>query len=225
MDIAEIRRKNLAALVDKYTLAGVSRKFKKPDRQLGDMIAGRKSFGEKVAMEMEKNYAPDYPQGWLSSEITIDPDDPEYKSPSTISNSNNIEPNKDTRLAFAERLIEICTEKGLKAHGRQAALARLLKVTQPAVKKWFDGDAIPDTDKIIDLAVWGNVCFEWLITGRGPKRINELYPTKAIAHVAEIMKVMEPEQQYLVARLADQVAQPAEENELTGTNNQKPKKK
>ena len=225
MDIAEIRRKNLAALVDKYTLAGAGRKFKKPDRQLGDMIAGRKSFGEKVATQMEKNYAPNHPLGWLSNPVTIDPDDSEYKFSDPASNSNNDDGyNKDARLAFAERLIEICTEKGLKAHGRQAALARQLKVTQPAVKKWFDGDSIPDTDKIIDLAIWGNVCFEWLTTGRGPKRIDELYPTKAIAHVAEIMQTMEPEQQYLVVRLADQVAKPAEEDELTGTHNQTPKK-
>lgn len=115
---------------------------------------------------------------------------------------------KDARLAFAERLIEICTEKNLRAHGRQAALGRLLKVTQPGVKKWFDGESIPDTEKVIELATWGGVCFEWLMTGRGPKRIDELYPTKAIAHVAEIMQAMEPEQQYLVARLADQVKKP-----------------
>ncbi|MXS86509.1 hypothetical protein ABO04_11575 [Nitrosomonas sp. HPC101] len=65
---------------------------------------------------------------------------------------------------------------------------------------------MPDTDKIIELALWRNVCSEWPTTGREPKRINELYPTKAITHVAEIMKVMEEEQQYLEARLADQVA-------------------
>lgn len=117
-------------------------------------------------------------------------------------------PMKDARLAFAERLVEICTENKLRPHGRQAALARMLKITQPAVKKWFDGESIPDTEKIIELATWAGVCFEWLMTGRGPKRIDELYPTKAIAHVAEIMQAMEPQQQYLVARLADQVAQP-----------------
>lgn len=124
---------------------------------------------------------------------------------------------KDIRHAFAERLIEICTEKGLKAHGRQAALARHLKVTQPAVKKWFDAAAIPDIDKIVELALWGDVCFEWLMTGRGPKRIEELYPTKAIAHVAQVMQAMEPEQQYLAARLVDQVKKP-EAPAAEGTN-------
>lgn len=128
--------------------------------------------------------------------------------PEVIIGAHILLPMKDVRLAFAERLIEICTEKGLKAHGRQAALARQLKVTQPAVKKWFDADAIPDTDKIIELALWCGVCFEWLMTGRGPKRIEELYPTKAIAHVAQVMQAMEPEQQYLAARLVDQVKKP-----------------
>lgn len=145
--------------------------------------------------------------------------------PEVIDSSNILSPMKDVRLAFSERLIEICTEKNLRPHGRQAALARLLKITQPAVKKWFDGESIPDTDKVIELAVWGGVCFEWLMTGRGPKRIDELYPTKAIAHVAEIMQAMEPEQQHLVARLADQVKKPKDtsgggeddQNSATGT--------
>lgn len=83
---------------------------------------------------------------------------------------------KDVRLAFAERLIEICADKGLKAHGRQAALARQMKISQPAAKKWFDGDAMPDTDKIVEIALWGNVSFEWLMTGRGPKRLGEDSP-------------------------------------------------
>lgn len=128
--------------------------------------------------------------------------------PEVIDRANIIPVMKDARLAFSERLIEICSNKKLRPHGRQAALARLLKITQPAVKKWFDGDSLPDTDKIIELAIWGGVCFEWLLTGRGPKRIDELYPSKAIAHVAEIMQTMEPEQQYLVARLADQIKTP-----------------
>jgi hypothetical protein len=115
---------------------------------------------------------------------------------------------KDARLAFAERLIEICTEKKLRPHGRQAALGRLFRVTQPAVKKWFDGTSLPDTEKTIEIAQWGGVCFEWLMTGRGPKRIEDLYPSKAIAHVATVMQAMEPDQQSLVARLADQVVKP-----------------
>lgn len=62
---AEIRRKNLAALVDAYGLAVISRKVGKPDRQIKDMIAGRKAFGEKVARAIEQAYDPDAPTGWL----------------------------------------------------------------------------------------------------------------------------------------------------------------
>lgn len=65
MDIQDIRRKVLAALIEKDTLAVAAKKFGKPDRQLLDMIKKRKSFGEKVAREMEKNYAPERPPGWL----------------------------------------------------------------------------------------------------------------------------------------------------------------
>jgi len=76
---AEIRRKTLATLVARDGLANAAKKFGKPDRQLNDMLAGRKSFGEKVARAMELKYAPDRPTGWLSN-----PDDlPPYQEPIT----------------------------------------------------------------------------------------------------------------------------------------------
>jgi transcriptional regulator with XRE-family HTH domain len=79
---------------------------------------------------------------------------------------------KDARLAFADRLKQMCADKDLREHGRQAALARLLKISQPAVKKWFDGEALPEMEKLVDLAIWGGVAIEWLVTGRGAKRIS-----------------------------------------------------
>lgn len=63
--IADIRRENLQALVDRNGLASTAKRFGKPDRQINDMLAGRKSFGEKVARGMEAKYAPDRPLGWL----------------------------------------------------------------------------------------------------------------------------------------------------------------
>lgn len=68
--IAEVRRKNLSALVDAHGLAVVARRAGKPDRQIKDIITGRKSFGEKVARSIEAAYDPDAPLGWLD----IDPD-------------------------------------------------------------------------------------------------------------------------------------------------------
>lgn len=138
--------------------------------------------------------------------------------PEVILSTGNLSSMKDAPLAFSERLAEICHDHGLKPHGRQAALVRIFKsreveVTQPAVKKWFDGEAIPETEKWIELAQWAGVCFEWLMTGRGPKRIDELYPSRAIAHVAEVMQAMEPEQQYKASKMVDLLAQPAPANE------------
>ena len=68
MEIADIRRKVLAAIVERDGLASVAKRVEKPDSQINDMLAGRKSFGEKVARAIEKKYAPDLPPGWLDKD-------------------------------------------------------------------------------------------------------------------------------------------------------------
>lgn len=115
-------------------------------------------------------------------------------------------PMKTARMAFSLRLLELCAEHGLKERGRQADLAKLCKVTQPAVKKWLDGDSLPGLEHCMTLATWANVCFEWLMTGRGPKRAGDAYQTAAIAHVVATMQTMEESQQYLVSRITDEIA-------------------
>ncbi len=66
-DIAAARRALLQAEVNRQGLANVARAAGKPDRQINDMIAGRKSFGEKVAREIESRLRPDLHAGWLVS--------------------------------------------------------------------------------------------------------------------------------------------------------------
>lgn len=51
---AEIRKEILKKLVEKDGLTTVSLRLGKPARQINDMLAGRKSFGDKVARDMEK---------------------------------------------------------------------------------------------------------------------------------------------------------------------------
>ncbi|KWK79405.1 hypothetical protein WM16_07630 [Burkholderia ubonensis] len=68
-DLPDIRRQNLQTLVDEHTLAEVSRRTKKPASQINDMLASRKSFGEKIARAMEASWDPDRPPGWLDKEI------------------------------------------------------------------------------------------------------------------------------------------------------------
>ncbi|WP_090721021.1 hypothetical protein [Nitrosomonas sp. Nm166] len=65
MDDQDIRRANLQDIVNKIGLSETAKRFKKPDRQINDMLKGRKSFGEEVAKDVEDNYAPGVPHDWL----------------------------------------------------------------------------------------------------------------------------------------------------------------
>lgn len=69
--IADIRRANLRRLIDRDGLSSVAKRSGKPDRQLNDMVAGRKSFGERVARDIEHRFDPSRPRGWLDTEDAI----------------------------------------------------------------------------------------------------------------------------------------------------------
>lgn len=66
-DIVQIRRELLAAEVERQGQSVVANKAKKADRQIADMIAGRKSFGDKIAREIGPLIRPDLPLDWLLS--------------------------------------------------------------------------------------------------------------------------------------------------------------
>lgn len=73
MEIAEIRRQVAQRIVDEQTLTVAANRFGLPPRQLADMLAGRKSFGEKVARRMEQSFDPTLPPGWLDQSVDKDP--------------------------------------------------------------------------------------------------------------------------------------------------------
>lgn len=64
---ADVRRRVTQTCVDALVLTAGATRFGMPARQLADMLAERKSFGEKVARKMELAYAPDREPGWLDS--------------------------------------------------------------------------------------------------------------------------------------------------------------
>ena len=74
--IDSIRRERLAEIVSREGLAVASKRFGKPDRQINDMLARRKSFGEKVARAMEKSYSPTADPGWLDRPSEEEPSNP-----------------------------------------------------------------------------------------------------------------------------------------------------
>ncbi|OMH08311.1 transcriptional regulator, partial [Escherichia coli] len=47
------------------------------------------------------------------------------------------------RKEFASRLALACENAGYEQHGRQAEIARRMKLTPKAVSKWFNGETIP----------------------------------------------------------------------------------
>lgn len=76
----------------------------------------------------------------------------------------------DTKLAFAELLKTLCDERKIAERGRQAFFVRLLKanglkISQPGVKKYFDGEALPDTPKAVVIAKFFNINVNDLLSG------------------------------------------------------------
>lgn len=67
METSEIRRITAQKIVDELTLTVAANRFGMPARQLSDMLAGRKSFGEKVARKMELAFNSGLPPGWLDT--------------------------------------------------------------------------------------------------------------------------------------------------------------
>lgn len=56
------------------------------------------------------------------------------------------------RQDFSKRLALACEKAGFQIHGRQAEIAKKMKLTPKAVSKWFNGEAIPRRGKLQDLA-------------------------------------------------------------------------
>lgn len=59
-------------------------------------------------------------------------------------------------------------DKGLKP--TQTAAAKLIGVTQPSVNDWNEIGGYPTMANAVELARKLNVCVDWLLTERGPKR-------------------------------------------------------
>lgn len=81
--------------------------------------------------------------------------------------------NSDGREAFSKRLRQ-ALQQGRVAVDSPTHLAHEFndryagkRVTQQAVRKWLNGEAIPAHDKILALAEWLEVGTEWLEYGKG----------------------------------------------------------
>lgn len=78
---------------------------------------------------------------------------------------------------FAARLNEICDDLHIppKGHNRQGEAAKVFGLTQKGVRKWLEAEGFPSMGNCISIAKKGKVYFEWLMTGRPPKRYKVVF--------------------------------------------------
>jgi hypothetical protein len=117
------------------------------------------------------------------------------------------------RAQFIERLKDVVTRLGYPEHGRQTALAKRYKLAQPSVRKWFTGDSMPAWEISVDLCRRSNTAYEWLLTGRGEKLVQQRQA--ADPQIDAALKVMERMTAYQVAqavKILDTIAEPEPRN-------------
>lgn len=82
--------------------------------------------------------------------------------------------------AFASRLSEACDGVSIvpKERGRARYIAKLMQVSSESARKWLAGESLPSMAHAVQLAFHLDVYVEWLLTGRGPKRIATITAVK-----------------------------------------------
>lgn len=79
----------------------------------------------------------------------------------------------DVKEAFSRRLDAACLDAGVAGRGLPGRIKAALKkqgieISEPAIWKWRNGAAIPDSTNILALSRWLNVRAEWLEYGVEP---------------------------------------------------------
>lgn len=62
----------------------------------------------------------------------------------------------------------------------QSALGKAFNVSAPMAWNYMNGEKKPSMNKAIEIASRLNVCTEWLLSGRGPKRPDDALDMKGV---------------------------------------------
>ena len=82
----------------------------------------------------------------------------------------------DTKTQIAARLDEAFTLMGYPpSRGRHQKIADAFKVSRETVRKWIEGEAVPEVYRLSDIAYRSGLSFEYLATGR-TNLISEAMP-------------------------------------------------
>jgi transcriptional regulator with XRE-family HTH domain len=87
-----------------------------------------------------------------------------------VSANHHLCESPDMNQDFWHRLVEAFGDSGLDVS--QSAIARQLDLGQSAVAKWAHGSGYPTLRKCIQIARLTGVSVEWLLTGRGNKKLE-----------------------------------------------------
>lgn len=103
-------------------------------------------------------------------------------------------PLKDRKVfrEFSERLNLTLNDLGWPLHGRQSRLAHEFGISQVAARKWLNGLALPETEKIPLLSERLNVSLEWLLLGRGTLKGDRIFVHVPVISWEEIRKWLDP---------------------------------
>jgi transcriptional regulator with XRE-family HTH domain len=109
---------------------------------------------------------------------------------------------------FAARLNQLCDEKGVppKGHARQSVIAKRFGVTQVGARRWLEAIGFPTAEKAIQIAIWGGVSYEWLMTGRGQKHLRVV--SEKTEQIEQIIEQLSPSLQDEVLKIVIILAGP-----------------
>ena len=76
--------------------------------------------------------------------------------------------------AFSDRLNQLLDARGFaaKGKGRQVELAKRYDLTQKGVRKWVEGEGLPETARMMQIARDLQCNFQWLAQGTGPRDVD-----------------------------------------------------
>jgi len=125
--------------------------------------------------------------------------------------------NNNYRDAFKDRLNELCDDAGVppKGKNRQAIVGKMFGVSQEAARKWLEGESVPSQERIYEICKKWDVSYEWVMSGRGQKRISYgVAANTPEAHALKIMQDMTPAEKLRAVKILAAAAQPTKD----GTN-------
>lgn len=112
---------------------------------------------------------------------------------------------------FSKRFNQALDESGLdippKGENRQKAVGKLFGVGQTAARKWLEGEGLPKYERSIEIAKTLKVSLEWLMSGRGDKRmVTE--SSAEMAHLLDIWNKMQDPVREQFLRLGEALLTP-----------------